>query len=66
MAYLKKINVTYRFKLRVLSLDEYQGFDQEQKEKLWSAYLYSLSKVRLISRHQANTWTYPKVLIKSK
>lgn len=59
---LKKINVTYRFKLQVLSLDENQGITLLEKTELWHIYLKVLAEVKLISYHQANTWTYPKEL----
>lgn len=57
--YLKKINATYRFKLRVLTADEFKDLDEDGKHNLWRIYLNSLYKTNQISKHQSRTWTYP-------
>jgi hypothetical protein len=62
--YLKKVNVVYRFKLRVLTLDEYEDLNEDERRELWKAYLDSLYRTNQISKHQARTWKYPSKELK--
>jgi hypothetical protein len=62
--YLKKVNVVYRFKLRVLTLDEYEDLNEDERRDLWKVYLDSLYRTNQISKHQARTWKYPSKELK--
>lgn len=60
--YYKKETVVAKFKHEILMDENYADTTEDQKEILWEAFLLSLRKLRKISRHQANTWTFPKQL----
>lgn len=58
--YYKKETVIYKFKHDILMDDRYADATETHKEELWVRFLSSLKQLRKISRHQANTWVYPK------
>ena len=58
--YLKKEQVGLMFKHNILTNDRYVNANEEQRLALWDFYLLSLYEVNKISKHQSNTWKYPK------
>ena len=58
--YYKKETVIYKFKHEILLDKQYANATDAQRELLWEVFLSSLKQLRKISRHQANTWVYPK------
>jgi len=58
--YYKRATVIFKFKHDILFKDEYHDLNDDQRILLWRAYLLSLNSLRKLSRHQANTWVYPK------
>lgn len=62
--YYNKETVTYKFKLEILSKDEYATVNNEQKKILWEIFLITLKDIKKISAHQAKTWKYPEKLLK--
>ncbi len=58
--FYKRETVVYKFKHDLLFKDEFRDLTEHQRELLWKAFLLTLYRIRKVSRHQANTWVYPK------
>ena len=60
--FFDKETAACKFKITVLD-DGYSDLNLEARSELWRAWLLLMSQEKLISKHSANTWTYPAKII---
>jgi hypothetical protein len=49
----------YKFRLDILSQEKNFNLSDKGKGLLWQIFLYSMSTEGFVTKHQAETWTYP-------
>lgn len=60
--YYKRETVIYKFKHEMLTDEQYVDANEGQRLILWEIFKLGLLNTHKISRHQAETWVYPKEL----
>jgi len=62
--YLKKETAAHRFRWEFLKKWDGKLLTEALKRDLWELYLLQLCDGKLITDHQARTWTYPEAELK--